>query len=229
MARAISILFLLLSCFTTFSVTAQTLAGRTLVTIGDMTAEDSNGNLRPLNRRSEVFAGDIVSTSAESRGQLRMIDSAMLSMGCATSLAIEGYYFGDRVQNDQVSLRLLSGTLRTITGEVNTTDSDRYRFMFGENTLRTEDSDFEVVFDSGNQIAYIAVYNGSARVETPLGEFILGAGGNADFARVETGKEPELLASWPNPQVNVTSPVSQGNVLRPVQRDALQNSAPDAC
>ena len=220
MARVIVTLYFIIFFQSVLVAQESTLAGGITFATGDIVSQDINGSHRILARRSQLYTGDTVSTDTESRVQFRMIDQALFSMGCESALEITRYFYGDRVRDDEVSIRLLNGKLRTITGAIDDSSSGEYRFAFGENSLHAEHSDFEVVFNADSQIAYIAVYDGSINLQTPLGSIVLGWGGDADFARIESGKEPEILRNMPS---------ILGSVSFPAQQNPVSLTSPGRC
>lgn len=196
-------------------VTAQPaeIAGRVISASGEVTAiEEQLTTYRRVTRRSEIYVRDTIRTSDQSRVQIRMLDSAILSLGCESSLKIEAYDYEESAANDQLALRLLSGRFRTITGAIGEQNPQRYRFLVGDITIQILGTDYEVNYDPQTRIAYVGVYDGSVRITNPQGSISLGIGGNADFARIEPGMKPEEMLNQPTQLGSTAATGSQNPV-----------------
>lgn len=205
-----SIFLLLLLSLSIRSVAqdSEFIAGRVTMTYGDAEAVDQNNARRELARRSDIYEGESVETHDQSSIQLRMVDSALISLGCTSTLKIENYIYEDAA-TDAVTLRLLRGVLRTITGQVGEQYPDRYRLLVGDTRLEVRGTDIEVRLDEDGTI-YIANYDGGITVRNPLGSVDLGIGGDTDFAIVEPDKAPRGLRIQPQ-QLAPTPIVFQAN------------------
>lgn len=180
------------------SVLAQQdeIAGRVISAAGDVFAEIENVNsVRQLVRRSEIYSGEVVITSGDAAAQLRLSDASLISLACNSSLKIEDYRFED-YPNDKVTLRLLSGRFRTITGRIAELNRESYRLLVGGTHVEVRGTDFEVVLKE-NGTVYFANYDGGITLVNSLGSLKLGIGGNVDFGVVEPGSAPLGLASYP--------------------------------
>jgi len=184
------------------------LAGRVIAVSGDAFAVDViNNSRRNLSRRSEIYVRDVIETGDRSSIQLRMVDSGLISLQCNSQLKIEAYEFNDE-REDLIVLRLLRGTLRTITGKVGQMGRDQYNFHVGDTQLKIRGTDFEVsIAESG--VVYFGTYDGGTTLVNAFGEVDLGVGADQDFAIVEPGKAP------------------RGTLLQPPQLGALANAAPN--
>ncbi len=116
-------LMLLLTTFVLFTSPGQTEeqvsaaepAGKTIMARGRVDAK-ADLQIRPLQRLSPVYPIDVVSTGTDSSSQLRMTDGALLSMQADTTLAINNYQVDAGNASSTVTMELLKGGLRTITG-----------------------------------------------------------------------------------------------------------------
>lgn len=116
-------LMLLLTTFVLFTSPGQTEeqvsaaepAGKTIMARGRVDAK-ADLQIRPLQRLSPVYPIDVVSTGTDSSSQLRMTDGALLSMQADTTLAINNYQVDPSSASSTVTMELLKGGLRTITG-----------------------------------------------------------------------------------------------------------------
>ena len=96
----------------------QEISGRVVAVSGEVSAIDSTGSSRQLRRRSEFFAGEIIVTQPSAFVQIRMTDSAIVSLKESTQFEILAYSYQDPSQDDISTMRLIEGGFRTITGQI---------------------------------------------------------------------------------------------------------------
>jgi hypothetical protein len=162
--------------------------GKTLMSRGSVQATDSNtSQLRKLKRRSPVFDIDIVNTGAESLAQLRMDDGALIALKAQTQLKIEEYRF-NRGEESAVVMELISGGLRTITGQIKGNNANyKLKTPVGSIGIRGTHYEAEII---GSEL-FLAVWDGSIEVEiidndqTP--SIILGKEGGFSYAKISQG------------------------------------------
>lgn len=85
-----SSILLLLNAPLSFSQEAQAI-GRVVSTTGMVTASNEAGTVRELQRRSEIFAGDTITTGLDSFASLRMIDTAQIAFKENTIFTFQTY------------------------------------------------------------------------------------------------------------------------------------------
>lgn len=100
----------------------QELAGRVVAVNGQVSAVDPSGGSRSLARRSEIFVGDTIVTDSSSFAQIRMTDSAIVSLQELTQFEIVAYSYEQNPSSDTSTLRLIEGGFRTITGSIGDQD-----------------------------------------------------------------------------------------------------------
>jgi len=105
--------------------TAIAQSGKFSYVIGSVYVE-SNGQRVTATRGMTVNAGDLVVTLADGMAQLSMIDEAKLSLRSSSQLRIERYTL-KKEGGDGAILSLLTGTLRTFTGLLNSANRDKYQ------------------------------------------------------------------------------------------------------
>jgi|GEM_PF-1226609 len=92
--------------------------GKVIINVGDLQAEN-RGNLRSLERHSDIYKGDRLITSYDSRSQIRMKDGALVSLQPNTEFAINDYNYDGQQDSTEVALfELIKGGFRTITGAI---------------------------------------------------------------------------------------------------------------
>ena len=179
--------------------TAQTRnlpAGRVVTAFGDAFSVDVNNARSLIARRSDIHSGDIIQTLDQAYVQIRMVDSAILALRCQSALSIEEYQF-EESEEDQVELRLIAGSVRTITGQISSQNRNSYNFAVGESSVEIRGTDFEVSLQKDG-VAYFANYDGGITVSNPQGSVRLGIDGDANFAVVEPGQAPRALSNQPS-------------------------------
>ena len=101
------------------------IAGRVVAVSGQVAAVDSTGSSRQLARRSEIFVGDTIVTQSASFAQIRMTDTAIISLKELTQFEIVAYAYEDNSVTDISTMRLIEGGFITITLRALTDDPPR--------------------------------------------------------------------------------------------------------
>jgi hypothetical protein len=102
--------------------------GLMLSTVGVVSAEDADGNVRRLQRRSPVFEGDTLITANRARAQIRFNDRGLVALQPNTSFFIEEHNFeGQEDGTESAVYSLLRGGLQAITGLIGRTNRDKYQ------------------------------------------------------------------------------------------------------
>ncbi|OBP13419.1 hypothetical protein A5320_19135 [Rheinheimera sp. SA_1] len=176
---------------------AEEAAGKTIMARGSVQASAEQQS-RALKRQSPVFGVDLVSTGPESSSQLRMKDGGLLSMHADSELAIRNYPSGQGGAADSVSMDLLKGGLRTITGTLPQSAKD-YQLNTPVATIGVRGTHYEAVLQQGD--LYLAGWDGiiDIRVTVPGADqsFSLGPEQPFRFAIVRANGEVELLLRAP--------------------------------
>jgi hypothetical protein len=191
---------LLLPCILlTFSTAyAKGQAGKTIMAKGQVTAKDQQTQ-RELARRSPVYTADLVSTGQLSATQLRMTDGALLSIQASSELAIARYDFNPQDRQGSVSMSLLKGGLRTVTGALQQT-SDSYKLVTPVASIGVRGTHYEV--ELINDELYLAAWEGIIDIEVTAGSlgqrFSLGPSMAHSFAVIRVGGSVEFLLNIPS-------------------------------
>jgi hypothetical protein len=186
------ILFILIS-----PLQASESAGKTIMAKGFVSAE-INQKMRNLKRRSPVFTKDIVKTGSASITQLRMIDGGLLSLNPDSQLAINKYAFNDSTHEGNVSLSLLKGGFRTITGALKK-GANNYKMHTPVASIGVRGTYYEVELYKGD--LYLATWDGIIDIEVLTGadkhKFSLGPTLDYKFAVIRTDGSFEFSLSLP--------------------------------
>ncbi len=141
-------------------------AGIVVLSTGQATAQGADKTNRPLTRRSPVFVGDKLVTSADSQVQLRMKDGAMISLGPTTQFIIKAYSDdakGDK--KDAAVLSLVEGGLRTISGSI---DKSAYKLETPVATLGIRGTVFDV-YVAGDGTTTVVLREGAVDITGDTG------------------------------------------------------------
>ena len=147
---------------------------------GTLSVQRPDGSVRILSLRSEVSAGDVLTTQRDSYAQINMTDGSSMTMRPSTQLKIEQYTFvQDRPQEDNSFLRLVKGGLRTVTGLVGRRgNQDAYKI--GTNTatigIRGSSGDTAVDPEKLEPGTYHTTYTGSYFLQNDGGIIVINEG-----------------------------------------------------
>lgn len=114
--------------------------GKVLMATGVASAK-STSEERALQRKSDIYAGDVLVTGKNSQVQLRMNDGALIALGAETEFEVKSYRYNEEGKKDEVVLAVIKGGLRTITGQV---DKSGYKMTTPAATLGIRGTIFEV-------------------------------------------------------------------------------------
>ncbi len=159
---------------------------------GSVNVSGANGENHILARRDEINVGDVLETSNSAWVQLRFSDNALLTLNCGSRLRLIDYQYLDR-NSDRVSLHLISGRMRTITGAI---QRSNYEFTtdIAEVTIGGTDFEVEIVSETEN---IFGVYDGAITVTNEIDSSFIGLDRAFDFARVIVGAPPVRLPNSP--------------------------------
>lgn len=178
--------------------------GKVVVARGEVTARAADAEPRPLERRSDIHQGETVVTGKDSRGQLRFEDGAVVALDSGSELVIEKYRFDEDDGEDHAVVRLLTGGLRTLSGEVAERDPDNYEVDTPLASIGVRGTDYQLSLD--DKQLNVAVWSGSVVVANEAGELPLGENANYRYATVTDQGLP------PEGQLEPPAPAGQGDV-----------------
>ena len=172
-------------------------AGKTIMAKGTVNAEIAN-DIRNLTRRSPIFTADLVKTGASRATPLRMIDVGLLSLQQESQLAINQYEFNQTTHNGNVTMSLLKGGLRTVTGSLNKV-SGNYRMQTAVASIGVRGTHYEAELLNGD--LYLATWEGIIDIDVLAGtdnqQFSLGPELPHKFAIIRADGSVEFLLTVP--------------------------------
>lgn len=157
---------------------------------GTLSVQRPDGSVRVLSQKSQVYAGDVLTTQRDSYAQINFTDGSSMTMRPKTQLKIEAYRFvQDQPREDSSFFRLIKGGLRTVTGLIGKRGNlDAYKI--GTNTatigIRGSSGDTldcihgcEGVTSTSDKLeagVYHATYTGSYILQNGAGAQVIGEG-----------------------------------------------------
>jgi hypothetical protein len=152
--------------------------------IGNVSAVNSAGVSRSLNKGAEVQAGDTIDTGT-GRAQLRFSDGAYISLQPNSQFRIDEYnYSGKSDDSERGFFSLIKGGMRTITGLIGRSHRRNYQVRVPVATIGIRGTEYTLLFD-GTALGTvgegeISVCNGAGCLNVSSGQsyFVAGATSN---------------------------------------------------
>ena len=130
--------------------------GKTLLSVGQVMAQDAQGVDRKLERRSAIFNADTIRTGAESSAQFRFIDGALLAVSENSIVEVVDYRFDEESQTGRSWLNLIEGGLRTMTGTIGDNSAQDYELRTPVGTIGIRGTDFQLRYEE--EALFVAVW-----------------------------------------------------------------------
>ncbi len=188
-------------------------AGQVQHLSGTLSVQRPDGSVRILSQKSDVSAGEVLTTQKDSYAQINFSDGSSMTMRPNTQMKLESYQFlQDKPQEDSAFFRLIKGGLRTVTGLVGKRgNQDAYRIGTSTATIGIRGSSGETLDCTqgcagvvpGGEKADKAVYHntltGSYIMQSEDGTVVIGEG---QFAAYKKGQPPTILKDDPGFKLN---------------------------
>lgn len=175
---------------------ALDVAGNTIMARGVVKATNPEQQ-RQLARRLPIYQQDQINTEKQSSTQLRMLDGGLLSLQASSELVIEKYLLDKSKNKADIQLNLLTGGLRTVSGEIKSKESN-YQLKTPIASIGIRGTHYEVELVNGDLL--LAVWQGAIDIQVLVGsadQFSLGQGEDFRFAIVRANGEVEFLLTEP--------------------------------
>lgn len=150
----------------TVTVDPEDIVGQVVINTGNLSAEN-RGSTRKLNRRSNIFRGDTLSTGGRSHTQIRLRDGALLALRPHTDIRIAEYQYNGQEDGTESSvLELIKGGFRTITGAIGHKNKQNYKVRTTVATIGIRGTHYTLVLcqqqscSNGNNGANDGLYGG---------------------------------------------------------------------
>lgn len=164
---------------------AADIAGRIIMTRGNVQAINDEGTIRQLKRRDSIYSHEIIKTGKESKVQIRFIDNALLALKAESELNIKAYVYSavDEADN-QVLMELVAGGFRTLTGQIGKGNKAAYKVDTPVASIGIRGTLYDVQISVDKILA--GVWKGGISLGTAQGQFDLGLDSNFDFGEISS-------------------------------------------
>jgi hypothetical protein len=188
---------------TAFSGQALAASATVAYMSGTLSVLKPDGKVRLLSQKSEVDAGDLLTTEKDSYAQLKFTDGGEMTLRPNTTIKIEQYGYDEaKPEKDSFVFSLVKGGLRTITGLVGKRGNrDAYRLNTATATIGIRGTHYGALWSIGRGSLpdglYLDVTDGAINATNNAGSQDYGAGqfgfvGGMDIKPVLLPKDPGL-------------------------------------
>jgi hypothetical protein len=95
----------------------------------------ANGTSRPAVGGQPVFLGDVVSTGADSRLQLLLLDETVFTVGPESAITIDRFVYDPATDAGALSAEIMRGVFRFVTGKIAHKDPEQMKVKLPSGTL----------------------------------------------------------------------------------------------
>lgn len=165
----------------------------------------NNAGSYPLEKGAAVSAGDTVITGEDGRVQMRFGDGGLVSLMPNSQFAVEEYSQPTASNEGSVSVNLLKGGMRALSGSIGKKDQDSYKLKTDVATLGIRGTQFVVVMDGATMRVHVG--QGSVALFNDFGELLVPTGMHAE---VFPGQAP-VISMTPPVFVSAVKPSTQSS------------------
>ncbi|WP_415035453.1 FecR domain-containing protein [Azonexus sp.] len=188
--RLLSLLFSAL-----FSTLAFANAGYIHFARGNVSATDTQGNVRALNKGDHFSAGDTINTGKAALAQMKFTDGALVSLQADSSFRVDEYHYNGKSDgSEKGNFSLLQGGLRTLTGAVGRQNRSNYKMNAVVATIGIRGTEYTAQLDDTRETLIVHTSAGVVEVCNNTGCLLLSSG---ETGRISANKEPQRTAFQP--------------------------------
>lgn len=176
--------------------------------------------VRFLETRGAVFTGDVITTDATGKAQLKFADDTRMVVGPNSQLEIDRFVFQSSTTASEVTVEAVRGAFRFITGQ---SSKQAYRINFPTGTIGVRGTEIDMVIEADGtgkfalwEGAFQVCDNSSPRrcalVEDPCTVIIVSPGGNFEWVQNVYERTDLLDAEFPY--------AFRQNLVQPIYRTA---------
>jgi len=163
-------------------------AGTVVFATGDASATAPDGQVRRLQKGTEIAVGDTIVTGANGRAQVRFTDGAFSSFQPETRFRVDQYqYEGKTDGSEKGFFSLLKGALRTVTGVIGHVNKKNYQVATPTATIGIRGTEY--LAREGNSLN-VSVGEGQVEICNAAGCLIV-ADGESAYVK-DTSTRPEF-------------------------------------
>jgi hypothetical protein len=162
---------------TLFSIEAMAVVATVANLSGTLSVQKPDGTVKILSQKSELDAGDLVSTEKDSYARLKFTDGGEVTLRPNSKMKIDEYGFNEQVpEKDSFVFSLVKGGLRTITGLVGKRGNrDAYRLNTANATIGIRGTHYGALWVQGDHGGladglYLDVASGAINARNTAGE-----------------------------------------------------------
>ena len=178
----------------------------------------------PLEKGGFVSAGDTVITGDDGRVQLRFTDGGLVSLMPNTRFAVDEYSQPTEDAEGSVSVNLIKGGLRALSGSIGKKDHDNYKLKTDVATLGIRGTQFVVVMDGAAMRVHVG--EGSVALFNNFGQLLVPAGYHAEVfpnKAPSLSKVPAVFVSSPQPNSQSEEEQGEEEQSQETQNQETQN------
>lgn len=133
-------------------------SGEAVAVLRSAAANGASGN-RVLETKSQVFAGDVVTTDKTGNAQILFRDDTRLVIGPSSEITIDKFVFADTSTARELTINAIRGAFRFITGS---SQKQAYTINTPTATIGVRGTAFDVTID--DKATNLALYDGTVRM-----------------------------------------------------------------
>ncbi len=155
-------------------------AGKIIFSLGKVTIESGEGEIRRAKRGGSVYEGDVVRTNRRGQAQIKFIDDGRVSIRADSEFKIDAYHYSLKNKKYHKSeFSLLKGGIRSITGAIGKSNKKSYKLKTVIATIGIRGTDYSLMLcngDCGGEVKdglYVGVSSGGVTLENDSGSIDL--------------------------------------------------------
>lgn len=209
-----------LSLLVSLSAWAAGAAGVVTHLSGTLSVKKSDGSTKLLSVKSEVQAGDILSTEQETYARIKFADGGEIVLRPGSQMKVESFAFDEsKPANDSSVFNLLKGGLRAVTGLIGKRNRDNVSFTTPTATIGIRGTHFGALFCQNNCFGipttsgqppanglHVDVASGAISVSNGAGQIVVNTG---QFGFVAPNAPPVVVPPQQGIQVTMPTSISQ--------------------
>ncbi len=135
-------------------------AGVAQFVAGDVNVRGDDGQTRPLTKGRDIESGQVIFTGATGRAQVKFTDGGLVSLQPNTEFKIDSYIDKADANEDRFLVRLLSGSMRAVTGLIGKRNRSNYRVFISTSTLGIRGSSYRASLNPNGSVTVTAEKDG---------------------------------------------------------------------
>ena len=153
---------LILSLASAYPVAALAVvsAGVAQFVAGDVNVRGDDGLTRPLTKGRDIESGQVIFTGETGRAQVKFTDGGLVSLQPNTEFKIDSYIDKADPTEDRFLVRLLSGSMRAVTGLIGKRNRSNYRVIISTSTLGIRGSSYRASLNPDGSVTVTAEKDG---------------------------------------------------------------------